>query len=265
MSDKSPMVSIIMPVYNGARFIAEAIDSVLAQHHTNWELIIVNDGSTDSSEKVILSYNDERLQYYNQENKGVSAARNVGLKAMTGDFFCFLDADDLLPKNSLASRLQVFYADKQTDFVDGRVEVFDTNTGKIKRKYIPEFEGNPFDELISLSGKCFFGITWMLKNKGGDYLFDESLTHGEDLLLFIEYGQNGIYKYTDDLIYKCRTGIDSAMSDLKKLEEGYFTLYDVLSSRHGVSMAFKSKIKSIMFKSYLGRFQPFNAIKVLLR
>lgn len=259
------MVSIIMPVYNGAQFIAEAIDSVLAQTHSNWELIIINDGSTDGSEQVILTYNDERIQYYQQENKGVSAARNVGLKSMKGDFFCFLDADDLLPKNSFSSRLEVFNADQHTDFVDGRVEVFDTNSGKIKRTYIPEFEGNPFEELISLSGKCFFGITWMFRNKGLDYQFNDSFTHGEDLLFYIDYAQEGIYKSVDDLIYKCRTGVNSTMSDLKKLEEGYFSLNEILKSQHGISMVFKSKIKSIMFKSYLGRFQPFNAIKVLLR
>ncbi len=265
MGDKLPLVSIIMPVYNASQFIAEAIDSVLTQTHSNWELLIINDGSTDSSEQVILSYNDERIQYHLQENKGVSAARNIGLKSMKGDFFCFLDADDILPKNSIASRLQVFDKDKKIDFVDGWVEVFETKTGKIKRTYTPDFEGNPFDELISLSGKCFFGITWMFRNNHMDYQFNDSLTHGEDLLFFIEYSQNGIYRSVDSLIYKCRTGIDSAMSDLKKLEKGYFILYDILKSRYGISTAFKSKIRSIVFKSYLGRFQLVNAIKVLLR
>lgn len=265
MAIDSFRVSIIMPVYNAGQFVAEAIDSVLAQTHSNWELLIVNDGSTDSSEQVILTYNDERIQYHKQENKGVSAARNIGLKSMKGDFFCFLDADDLLSKNSISTRLTAFEEEVNVDFVDGRVEVFDTKTGKIKRTYVPNFEGNPFDELIALSGKCFFGITWMFRNKGRNYEFDESLTHGEDLLFFIEYGQKGHYKSVDNLIYKCRTGIDSAMSNLKKLETGYFSVYDILASRHGVSMVFKSEIKSIMFKSYLGRFQPFNAIKVLLR
>lgn len=265
MADKLPLVSIIMPVYNAGQYVAEAIDSVLAQTHSNWELLIVNDGSTDSSEQVILSYNDERIQYNKQGNKGVSAARNIGLKSMKGDFFCFLDSDDLLSKNSIASRLQVFENNKNIDFVDGRVEVFDTNTGKIKRTYNPDFEGNPFDELISLSGKCFFGPTWMIRNKSTNYQFDESITHGEDLLFFIDHSKHGIYNYTNDLIYRYRTGNASAMTDLKKLEVGYFSLYDVLVSRHGVSKDFRSKIKSIMFKSYLVRFQPFRAIKVLLR
>ena len=149
--------------------------------------------------------------------------------------------------------------------MDGRVEVFDTRTKKTIRTYNPNFEGNPFEELISLSGRCFFGITWMFRNGGENYHFNESLTHGEDLLFCIDYGKNGFYKPVDNLIYKCRVGNTSAMSNLKRLEDGYFSIYDILKSRHGVSMAFKSKIKSIMFKSYLSNLKLVSAVKVLLR
>ena len=83
------LVSILMPVYNAEAFISEAITSVIRQSHKNWELLIVNDGSTDRSKNIIHSFPDKRIQYFEQQNRGVSVARNVGLKNMKGDYFCF--------------------------------------------------------------------------------------------------------------------------------------------------------------------------------
>ena len=84
---------------------------------------------------------------------------------MKGDFFCFLDADDFLTSNSIETRVNVFSTNQDIEFVDGRVIVFDTNTGKQIREYTPNFIGNPFNELISISESCFFGVTWMMKTK----------------------------------------------------------------------------------------------------
>jgi len=99
------MISVIMPVYNGEKFLEEAIKSILAQTETEFELIIINDGSTDNSEDIILTYSriDHRIKYYKQENKGEGAARNLGLQYAKGEFICFQDADDI----SLPSRLEV--------------------------------------------------------------------------------------------------------------------------------------------------------------
>jgi teichuronic acid biosynthesis glycosyltransferase TuaG len=91
------LVSIIMPVFNAGQFIEQAVQSVLDQTYGNWELLIVNDGSTDDSLHVVQKFNDERIFIFHQANRGVSAARNAGLANMRGEFFCFLDADDILP------------------------------------------------------------------------------------------------------------------------------------------------------------------------
>lgn len=93
-------VSIIVPLYNKAPYVTKALDSVLAQTFTDYECLIVNDGSTDNSEAVVQSWLSQNSQYtvhftlYNQENAGVSAARNHGISLSTGDYVCFLDADD---------------------------------------------------------------------------------------------------------------------------------------------------------------------------
>lgn len=86
--------SIIIPTYNRANMIGKAIDSILAQTYTNWELIIVDDGSTDNTKDVVQAYNDNRINYFYQENKGRSAARNYGIDMSEGDYISFLDDDD---------------------------------------------------------------------------------------------------------------------------------------------------------------------------
>ena len=125
--------------------------------------------------------------------------------------------------------------------------------------------GKPFKELITLSGKCFFGITWMIRNTGKVYPFREGMTHSEDLLFYISNSAMGIYSSTEKLIYRCRHRKNSAMANLKKLEDGYFELYEILTSQYRVSTHFKRKIKSIMIKSYLSKFKILNVVMVIFR
>jgi len=87
-------VSVIIPLYNKSRYITKCIDSVLAQTHTNFELIVVDDGSTDDSAAIVCGIRDDRLRLVSQPNKGVSAARNRGLQETQYDLVAFLDADD---------------------------------------------------------------------------------------------------------------------------------------------------------------------------
>ncbi|OSZ82171.1 hypothetical protein CAP35_02565 [Chitinophagaceae bacterium IBVUCB1] len=103
---QSPFFSIIIPTYNRSGFIKRAIESVIAQTYTDWELLIVDDGSTDDTAAIINQYSksDARIRYLYQENQKVSAARNNGLANATGRYICFLDSDDEYKQN----HLQVF-------------------------------------------------------------------------------------------------------------------------------------------------------------
>ena len=95
-----------MPVYNAALFLKEAIHSVLSQTHNNLELIVINDGSTDSSEDIILSFKDCRIRYFFQENSGQAAASNFGIEKASGIFIKFFDADDIMNPAHLAMQLK---------------------------------------------------------------------------------------------------------------------------------------------------------------
>ena len=103
--EQLPLVSIIIPVYNGADYVAEAIDSALNQTYKNIEIIVVNDGSNDNgkTEKIVLSYG-EKIRYFSKENGGVSSALNIGIANMKGEYFSWLSHDDMyLPSKIVIS------------------------------------------------------------------------------------------------------------------------------------------------------------------
>ena len=100
------LVSIIMPTYNCARFICESIDSVLAQTYTNWELIIVDDSSTDNTAEMVANFNDPRIHYLrNEQNEGAALTRNKALRAAKGRYIAFLDSDDLWHPDKLERQI----------------------------------------------------------------------------------------------------------------------------------------------------------------
>ena len=110
-------VSIIIPVFNYAFVIAETLRNLLDQSHQNWEAIIVDDGSTDNSREIIEGFTqvDSRFHYFYQENQGVSIARNFGLAQASGDYYQFLDGDDLLSEKKLSLQLEHFKSNPQID------------------------------------------------------------------------------------------------------------------------------------------------------
>jgi teichuronic acid biosynthesis glycosyltransferase TuaG len=252
-----PKVSIITPFYNASPFIKEAIKSVLQQTYVNWELLLINDGSSDDSKSIVGEFCDKRIRYFEQENKGTAAARNVGLSVMNGDYFCFFDADDLLPPESLRSRVAKFSSNDTLDFVDGQVLVMDSSLKTVQRTWLPDFGGNPLLDLVRLTGKSFVGATWMVKRKQGvGYSMQVSLSHSEDLLFFMELArEGGIYGYTNEVTLIYRNTPLSAMKNIKGLEAGYRAVFDAIKNWKELDKAvlncYRIRTKRIMFLSYL--------------
>lgn len=111
------LVSIIIPCYNAEKFIAETIQSVLNQTYTNWELIVIDDGSKDNSSKIVASFLlDPRISYFYQENTGVSIARNNGISKVSGSYIAFLDADDVWTPTNLEEKINELQSD-EIDYV----------------------------------------------------------------------------------------------------------------------------------------------------
>lgn len=261
-----------MPAYNVGPYIAEAIQSVINQTYDHWELLVINDGSTDNTESIIFSFNDVRIRYYSQKNKGVGAARNLGLKHKKGDFLCFLDGDDFFPPESLQSRLKVLEANPSVDYVDGIVTFKNEDLRTSLRQHVPAFKGFPYEQLLRLNGACLFGNTWMVRIKPDiQYHFNEKLTHAEDLYFYLSIAKmGGQYSFVDQEILWYRQRPTSAMKDLKGLEIGYQKLYQLVKKELKVSktqlLYLKYKITRIMFASYLkGQKDVYNAMRSVFR
>lgn len=265
---KERLVSILMPAYNAERYIEAAIRSVLSQTYTNWELVVVNDGSTDRTQALIEQFDDPRIRLFQQANGGIGSARNKGLQHVRGHFLCGLDADDVLPEGSLAARIAVFDEYPDTDIVDGQVIFTDASLKKTLRTYIPSFEGEPFNEIVRLSGRCFMGFSWLIRwGYDGTPSFREDISHGEDLVFYLHFSPGKYYRFTNEsvLIYR-RTG-SSSMADLDGLERSYRKMERLLREQGVASREemnyFHWRRKRIMAGSYWHAGRPFCAIRAL--
>ena len=127
----SDLVSIIMPSYNTAKFIAETIDSVLAQTYSNWELIIVDDCSKDDTDAVVAAYTDPRIHYLkNETNSGAALSRNRALREAKGRWIAFLDSDDLWLPEKLEKQI-AFMEEEQVAFSYTNYEELDEASEKL--------------------------------------------------------------------------------------------------------------------------------------
>ncbi len=137
--EKSPLISVIIPVYNGERFLAEAIESVLSQQYEPIELIVVDDGSTDDTPQVAKSFDD--VQYIHQTNQGPASARNAGVDLSQGELIAFLDADDLWLPNKLGLQLAHLLDNHSLELINGFTQLMmlsEDEAGRISFK--PSFE-----------------------------------------------------------------------------------------------------------------------------
>lgn len=130
----APKVSVIIPCFNGAKYLRQAIDSALNQTYPNIEVVVVNDGSTDDSGVIACSYGD-RIVYVEQANSGLSAARNAGIGASSGELITLLDADDVLLPDCVANRVALL-RDEEVGLVAGYFREIDAE-GKLRPR-IPE-------------------------------------------------------------------------------------------------------------------------------
>src|SRR4028119_1041930 len=116
MANSTPQVSVIIPAYNGDRYIAQAVESVISQTYKNWEIIVVDDGSTDDTRRALQPY-VEKIRYVYQENQGVAAARNRGIQEARGELIAFLDHDDFFLPDKLAAQVACFEAQPQLGII----------------------------------------------------------------------------------------------------------------------------------------------------
>lgn len=188
-----PLVSIVIPVYNGSNFVKEAIDSALNQTYKNIEIIVVNDGSRDNgaTEQIALSYGD-KIRYIHKENGGVSSALNVGIKNMRGEYFSWLSHDDLYtPTKIETSVAALFEAGLQERLIMCCGGSLINESGDFIKNISAPFEDGKIctpDKLIeeSVKGYTFNGCCLLIPKKAFDECgcFDETLRYSQDKVMW---------------------------------------------------------------------------------
>jgi len=191
-----PTVSVITPAYNQARYLNQAIDSVFQQTFSDYEIIVVNDGSTDETAQVLAGYGD-RIRVITQANAGLSAARNSGLRAAQGEMIAFLDADDLWYPEMLSTTVAHLRANPETDFVSGAWDYINEAGKTIRRVNKPSAEIKPnehgdFFRTLAL-GNLFHVAALLFRRNCFDCcgFFDPSLRSLEDWDLWLRLAAHG--------------------------------------------------------------------------
>lgn len=238
-------VSVIIAVYNGERFIRETIESVLNQDCDEFELLIVDDGSTDTTATIVQSYEDDRIRYIQQQNQGVCAARNCGLAIAKGEYVVFLDADDVLLPYKLRTQLAVFDAyrpgDKQLGIVNSGWRLIGEDGSFIAE--VTPWENAPYLTLETwLMWKPVFPGALMLDRNeviaaGG---FDRGLKQAEDVDLVLRMTARGIrsrWLYQTTVLYRMHgenaiLDVPQQARDISSVLDKFFAQWGVRRKKH---------------------------------
>jgi glycosyltransferase involved in cell wall biosynthesis len=212
-----PLVSIVIPTYNRANVIKETLDSVLAQTYAHWELLVIDDGSTDNTDTIIAQYRDSRIQYHRIGHCGmIGQVRNHGMKKARGGFIAFLDSDDLWRSDTLSCQLSLFKKFPQSGFVFSNGNEFG------------EFAVTPPDQEALFAGDVFLPIileqrfslfvsSWLVRREVFDKTgwIDESLKSGGDIDFFLSMAHEYPGVFTNERLVNHRKHIQGISMDLE--------------------------------------------------
>lgn len=237
MTDRVPVVSVIIPAYNVAPFIGDTIRSVLAQTFSDYEVIIINDGSPDTVEleAVLESYLD-RIVYLKQENRGAGAARNTGLRAARGEFVAFLDGDDEWLPNFLEKQLELIRSGPGYDLVYADAKLFGNSPkarGTVMQRE-PSEGPVTFESLIA--ERCLVNTSSVLARREPILevgLFDETLRNSQDFDLWVRLAKRdgARMNYQREVLARHRVWQGSLASDGIKSVEGELRVLAKVSQR----------------------------------
>jgi glycosyltransferase involved in cell wall biosynthesis len=227
--NNKPLISVIIPSYNSARFVGIAVASALTQTYQPVEVIVVDDGSTDNTRAVLSPWQD-RIRYFYQSNGGVSKARNRGIKEACGDLIAFLDADDVWLPEKLTKQWECLVANPQVGLVHTDAYVLNDLTGEQQYTYVAERE--------QLAGSCYHELFWCnvtftssilvtracLNEVGG---FDERRQGAsvEDLDLWLRIARRHCFGYVNEPLVWYRIHLTNATRNRRLILE---TLFEVL-------------------------------------
>lgn len=234
MKKNTPLISVIMPAYNTADFVEKTIKSVLSQSFSNFEFIIINDGSTDNTEEICNKYaSNTNITLINTDNKGVSSARNTGLKMAKGKYICFIDSDDILDTKYLEV-LYTLIEKNNAELAACKVSKFrlEKNITPHQLNYIKKTLDKDTAPLLifdrNYAGYLHSKIFKLETIKNNNLLLDNNLAMLEDEVFVLEYLMHAKKVITIDAeLYNYRQNQKSICHNFKN--EKWFTIFDALN------------------------------------
>jgi len=181
-----PKVSVLIPSYNHAHYLVYALDSVVSQSFSDWEAIVIDDGSTDDTQRVTVQFDDPRIKYIYQENQGLSAARNTGIRAANADIIALLDADDIWRVDFLEMMLVPFDSRPEAVAVYCGFQYIDENGQDVGIPSLKVVPPNEFRDYFAANGNWLVpsGVVFRKVIAEKEGCFDESLRAVEDAYLW---------------------------------------------------------------------------------
>lgn len=262
LKTNNPFISVVIPVYNVEQFLEECVDSVLCQTFQDYEIILVDDGATDNSGVICDEYakNDDRIKVIHRKNGGLSAARNTGLDAATGEYVYFLDSDDWIKNETLQTLVSlaksdnsdvvffdafVFFTDCEEDpnvYKYGRNQKYETAKGQEMLKSLLAT-----DEYRTAVPLMLFKTSYLRDN---ELRFREGILHEDELFTYLVYNANGIITHCHEEFYARRMRVASIMtgSSMMKRYDSMYKIYFELSQMYRAK-----KLKGESAELYLAR------------
>lgn len=258
------MISIIVPIYNAEQYLHRCIDSILAQSYTDFELLLIDDGSTDGSGAICDEYaaQDTRVRVFHKENGGVSSARNLGLDNAQGEYITFCDADDYVGEDWLAAyneaiasnvdmAIQGYYAIDGDNTVEKKLQPCSGNSIETKRQLVADL----------FAQEVYYYLWVKLFRKGlleaHQIRFDEQSVLGEDTQFISKYLEYVVsFKCIDSL------GYYYILPSQKKVygPNVNYTSWPILSSMNTI---FDGNIPKIIYQKYYGLFKNYTVMQLV--
>lgn len=236
MSAKSPIISVIIPIYNSEKYLKDTLDSVLKQSFTDFEIICIDDGSTDKSGEILAKYadKDNRIHIIRQKNQGVICARNNAVKHAGGEFIYFLDSDDMIDERLLEKSYNAIITGKG-DIITCKVMTFGYENGKM---YLPKPTKFNMSGDNCLVNAALLRKTLFDKSGGFDITFQKGL-EDYDLWLNMIYRQNAVFYRIPEFLFFYR---------IKPINESRNATYAKTYKKELLKLLYKKYPKLILYK-----------------
>jgi glycosyltransferase involved in cell wall biosynthesis len=218
-----PKISVVIPAYNAMHYLPETLDNLLKQTYDDFEVIIVNDGSTDSIEQWFSQLQDRRVKLISQENQGLSGARNTGITNAKGEYLAFLDADDLWEPTKLEKQIRILEDNPEVGLVYTWVEYVNDNGQSTGRVLKHQAEGNVWEKLIECNLIECGSVAMVRRNCFDDVgIFDRNLgSFVEDWDMWLRIAERFHFKVLKEVLVYYRQHSNGTSKNWHAMEKSY--------------------------------------------